>query len=147
LAYLSAVSGNLLSCLPLELKLRGKSTAQSFGKPIFYVDLVIRSGLTLEAAIQQARELDAARRAGGFDQAALEQAAKLGFEQGVFEDDAEDVAAVVEEFFPTLGEPGASAVSGISSPMLGHQLLSEKQAWSKALRKGVKDKVDSARNL
>jgi hypothetical protein len=129
LAYLSAVSGNLLSCLPLELKLRGKSTAQSFGNQIFYVDLVIRSGLTLEAAIQQARELDAARRAGGFDQAALEQAAKLGFEQGVFEDDAEDVAAVVEEFFPIIDTGMGAPIQPVPSaglPAMATTTLSAK---------------------
>lgn len=112
LSYLSAVSGNLLSCLPLELKLRGKSTAQSFGKPIFYVDLVVRTGTTLEAAIQQARELDAARKASGFDQAALEVAARAGFDRGLFEDDADDSSAVIEEFFPPIdaGAVGSGSV-------------------------------------
>ena len=82
LNYFSAVSGDLLACLPLELKLRGKSTAQSFGRPVYYVDLVVRSGITLEEAIVQASETDVRRKACGFDQAALDEAARLGFEQG-----------------------------------------------------------------
>jgi hypothetical protein len=40
LHYFSAVSGGLLACLPLELKLRGKSTTQSYRSAIYYVDLV-----------------------------------------------------------------------------------------------------------
>lgn len=39
----SAVSGGLLACLPLELKLRGKSTTQSFRSAIYYVDLGVRA--------------------------------------------------------------------------------------------------------
>lgn len=100
LAYFSAVSGGLLACLPLELKLRGKSTTLSHRAPIYYVDLVVRSGLTLELAIAQARELDEQRRGSGFDQAALDEAAGKGFVNGAFEELEEDVPAVVEEFYP-----------------------------------------------
>mgnify|MGYP003707184155 CR=1 FL=1 len=100
LEYFHAVSGGRLACMPLELKLRGKSTTMSYGTPIYYVDLVVRTGITLEQAITQARELDEQRQAGGFDQAALDEAARKGFANGAFEDLAEDVQAVVEEFYP-----------------------------------------------
>ena len=100
LQYFSAVSGDQLACLPLELKLRGKSTAMSHRAAIYYVDLVVRSGLTLDQAISEARERDSQRRQSGFDQAALDEAARQGFANGAFEDLAEDVSAVVEEFFP-----------------------------------------------
>ena len=100
LQYLQAVSGGLLACLPLELKLRGKSTTQSHRAPIFYVDLVIRSGMTLEQAITEARRLDGERKQAGFDQTALDEAARQGFANGAFEELEEDVPAVVEEFFP-----------------------------------------------
>jgi len=103
LAYLSAVSAGLLACLPLELKLRGKSTTMSYGTPIYYVDLVVRSGLTLEQAILQARELGERRQASGFDQVALDKAAGQGFANGAFEELAEDGAVVVEEFFAIEG--------------------------------------------
>lgn len=99
LQYFSAVSGNLLACLSLELKLRGKSTTQSYRSAIYYVDLGIRTGITLEDAIVEARELDARRKAAGFDQAALDVAAKLGFGNGAFEDSPEEASAVVEEFY------------------------------------------------
>ena len=100
LQYLQAVSGGLLACLPLELKLRGKSTTQSHRAPIFYVDLVIRSGMTLEQALTDARRLDGERKQAGFEQAALDEAARQGFANGAFEELEEDVPAVVEEFFP-----------------------------------------------
>ena len=76
LQYFQAVSGGVLACLPLELKLRGKSTTQSHRAPIFYVDLVIRSGMTLEQAITDARRLDGERKQAGFNQAALDEAAR-----------------------------------------------------------------------
>lgn len=100
LQYFSAVSGGRLPCMPLELKLRGKSTAMSHRSAIFYVDLVVRTGLTLEQAIAEAIQKDEARRAIGVNQEALDEAARRGFANGAFEDLAEDVPAVVEEFFP-----------------------------------------------
>jgi hypothetical protein len=107
LHYFRAVSGNLLACLPLELKLRGKSTTQSYRAPIYYVDLTVRSDSTLEEALTQARELDARRKLAGFDQNALDDAARLGFANGAFEDGPEERAAVAEEFYPA-AEPAQS---------------------------------------
>lgn len=94
LHYFRAVSGDLLSCLPLELKLRGKSTTQSFRSAIYYVDLGVRSGSKLEQALIEAKELDTRRRAAGFDQAALDAAARAGFANGAFEDSPDEQAAV-----------------------------------------------------
>ena len=107
LQYFQAVSGGLLACLPLELKLRGKSTTQSHRAPIFYVDLVVRSGMTLKEAIPEARRLEAERKEAGFDQSALDEAARQGFANGAFEELDEDGPSVVEEFFPD--EQGVAA--------------------------------------
>lgn len=100
LQYFQAVSGNHLACLPLELRLRGKSTRQSHGTPIFYVDITVRSGMSMEEALLAAKQLDETRKAAGFDQLALDTAALLGFGNGAFEDSEEDGRAVVEEFYP-----------------------------------------------
>lgn len=97
--YFNAVSGGLLACMPLELKLRGKSTTQSYKSAIYYVDLVVRLGSTIEETLSEARELDRQRKAWGYDQAALDEAAFAGFSNGAFEDSGEDVAAVVEELY------------------------------------------------
>lgn len=109
LHYFSAVSGNLLACLSLRLVLRGKSTTQSYRAAIYYVDLTVREGTTLEATIAEAREVDSRRKASGFDQEALDAAAKMGFATGAFEDSPEEAAAVAEEFFP---EPTGGADTG-----------------------------------
>ncbi|HEX8594349.1 MAG TPA: hydrolase or metal-binding protein [Pseudomonas sp.] len=102
LQYFSAISGNRLACLPLELRLRGKSTRQSHGTPIFYVDITVRSGLSLEDALLEAQQLEETRQAAGFDQSALDHAARQGFNNGAFEDSEEDTGAIVEEFFPSI---------------------------------------------
>ena len=101
LHYLQAISGNRLACLHLELRLRDKSTRQSHGTPIFYVDITVRSGLTLEEALLAAKQLDENRQATGFDQSALDHAARQGLINGAFEYSEEDTDAIVEEFFPT----------------------------------------------
>ena len=108
LQYFSAVSGWRLACMPLELKLRGKSTTMSHRAAIYYVDLVVRAGLSLEQAIEGARELEQRRQVSGFDQAALDEAARQGFANGAFEELEEDVQAVVEEFYPQDVPAGAA---------------------------------------
>ena len=100
LKYFHAVSGGLLATLPLELRLRGKSTTQSHRSAIYYVDLTVRSGMTMSEAISSARLQGAERSVQGFDQAALDEAARQGFAGGAFEESEEEGAAVVEEFYP-----------------------------------------------
>lgn len=102
LHYLQAISGDRLACLPLELRLRGKSTRQSHTTPIFYVDITVRGGLSLEDALLDAKQLEETRQAAGFDQSALDHAARLGFKNGAFEDSEEDIGSVVEELFPAV---------------------------------------------
>lgn len=100
LKYFHAVSGGHLSMLPLELRLRGKSTTKSHRTPIFYVDLTVKAGMTMTEAIANARSESEIRKASGFDQSALDEAARQGFAAGAFEESEEDGAAVVEEFYP-----------------------------------------------
>jgi hypothetical protein len=99
LNYYQAVSGNLLACLPLELRLRGKSTTQSHRAAVYYVDLTVREGMTLEEAIAEARKNDERRKAAGYDQAALDAAATQGFANGAFEESEEEIPAILEEFY------------------------------------------------
>jgi Recombination directionality factor-like len=122
LHYFHAVSGGRLASLPLELKLRGKSTAMSHRAAIFYVDLVIRTGLTLEQAIVDARQVDQQRKDSGFDQEALDEAARMGFANGAFEDLAEDLPAVVEEFYPEDGGEQRADSRGSADPGLKGKL-------------------------
>lgn len=100
LTYFFALSGGMLSCLPLELRLRGKSTTQSHRTPIYYVDLTTRSGATLADALAEAKAERERRREAGFDQAGLDLAASVGFANGAFEELDEDGSFCAEEFFP-----------------------------------------------
>ncbi|NHZ38574.1 recombination directionality factor [Massilia aquatica] len=109
LSYYRAVSGNLLACLPLELRLRGKSTTMSHRTPVYYVDLTVREGMTLEEGIAEARSNDERRKAVGYDQAALDESARQGFANGAFEESGEEIPEVVEEFFPDANANGGTA--------------------------------------
>ncbi|MDR9499947.1 MAG: hypothetical protein RI556_12285 [Hydrogenovibrio sp.] len=100
LQYFAAISNKRLACLPLALKLRGKSTRQSFGRPIFYVDLTLREGWSLHDTLAQAKALDEQRQAMGYDQQALDRAARKGYQRGAFEESAEEAQEVIEEFYP-----------------------------------------------
>ncbi len=135
LQYFQAISSNRLSCLPLELRLRGKSTRQSLGTPIFYVDITVRAGLSVEEALTEATRIERERQAAGFDQAALDQAARVGLANGAFEDTEEERNDVIEEFYPT-GEkqgaedlapqnrsnPGRTSAAGGNDPSLSEKL-------------------------
>lgn len=122
LHYLHALSGGLLASLPLELRLRGKSTTQSFGVPIFYVDLTTREGCSLVDTLKQARELAASRKAAGFDQEALDAAARGGYALGAFEESSEEGQAVVEEFFASVLPPATEPVGQNPTPSLAEKL-------------------------
>lgn len=100
MAYFSALTGGILASMPLELRLRGKSTTQSHRAPIYFVDLTLRAGQSLHEAVEQAR-IERAMQAGlGVDQAALDEAARRGFAMGAFEDMEDDGLPIIEEFFP-----------------------------------------------
>ncbi|HBO9053361.1 TPA: hypothetical protein L5D50_000822 [Pseudomonas aeruginosa] len=125
LQYFRAISGDRLACLPLELRLRGKSTRQSHGTPIFYVDITVRSGMAVEEALHAARQLDESRQAAGFDQAALDAAARQGFGNGTFEEDSEDGGSVVEEFFPETITAPDQPEAPAARPSLAEKLESQ----------------------
>ena len=99
LRYYHAASNGLLSCLPLQLTLRGKSTTQSYRTPVYYVDLTLREGIHLQEAIQTAKEIDQKSKLAGFNQNALDQIALQGYGHSQFEVDSEDGMNVVEEFY------------------------------------------------
>lgn len=100
LVYFEAVSGGNSRYLPLTLKLRGKSTTQSHRAPVFYVDLCLRDGVSLEEAVTQARAAAIQRENAGVEMAAMELGARKALANGTFEDSDEDVPAIVDEFYP-----------------------------------------------
>lgn len=99
LRYYHAASGDLLSCLPLQLTLRGKSTTQSYRTPIYYVDLTLRDGVNLNDAITSAKQIDDQSKQVGFNQEALDHVARQGYGNASFEIGAEEGLDIVEEFY------------------------------------------------
>jgi hypothetical protein len=139
LSYYQAISGNLLSCLLLQLKLRGKSTTQSYRSAIYYVDLTVRDGMSLNEAIQQARQLSQQRLEAGFDQAMLDQAAMAGLKNGLFELSEDEAGEVLEEFYADTSEgmldeqvQNAGSTSPADSTQGGGTLSLKQKLQSKA---------------
>ena len=99
LSYYHAASNGLLSCLPMQLTLRGKSTTQSYRTPVYYVDLTLRDSVHLQEAIHTAKEIDQKSKLCGFNQAALDQVARQCFANAMFEMNVEEGLDLVEEFY------------------------------------------------
>ena len=108
LSYYQAISGDLLACLPLQLKLRGKSTTQSHRSAIYYVDLTLRDNHTLAEALQQAKTLNQQRQEMGFQQQALDLAAQAGFNNAQFEFSEEEIPELLEEFYPNADDDNSA---------------------------------------
>lgn len=100
LSYYSAASGGLLSCLPLQLTLRGKSTTQSYRQPVYYVDLTLQDGVSLNDAIRIAKEIDKQSKEAGFYQEAVDFVAKQGFANAQFEIHSEEGIEIMDEYYP-----------------------------------------------
>lgn len=131
LRYYHAAVNGLLSCLPLQLTLRGKSTSQSYGTPIYYVDLTLREGISLQQAILGAKQLQQEALACGFQQESLDQVARQGYANAVFDrDEGDDGMQVVEEFY---SEPSTETSSADPS-----QNISELQHIQQGLQHSVR---------
>jgi len=125
LRYFHAISGGNLATLPLELKLRGKSTTQSPRAPIYYVDLTLRAEQSMEDAVSHARETAKVRENQGINQAELDKVAHAGLLNAQFEYTEEEGLQVVEEFVPEGTAPSGNAqpqpVQGLSQKLAGKQ--------------------------
>ena len=100
LKYFEAVSGGLTHYLPLLLRLRAKTTTQSYRTPVYFVDLTLRDGDDLTKVVAQARAEAEQALEAGIDTAQLETAAKALLGNGQFEDTVEEVPQLLEEFYP-----------------------------------------------
>lgn len=142
LSYYHAASNGLLSCLPLQLTLRGKSTTQSYRQPVYYVDLTLRDGIHLQEAIQTAKEIDQKSKLCGFNQAALDQMARQGYGNTRFEVNAEEGLDLVEEFYNDKGFESESVQTEIKnkskSELKSHQGEGVVQEIQKSLKQNVR---------
>lgn len=133
LSYYQAASGDLLSCLPLQLILRGKSTTQSYRTPIYYVDLTLRDNISLHDAIIQARQMDEEAKVAGFYQEALDHVARVGFAQGFAGVDmdlgnmqGEDNFDVMEEFYAEEAVEVGNTDTGNADANVGNSIKPDK---------------------
>ena len=145
LRYLFAVTGGLLASLPLELRLRGKSTTLSHRTPIYYVDLTLRSGASLAQLIARARLEREQQAALGLDQAALDEAARQGLALGDFEESEEEGVKVVEEFYPDeAGDSSAGFQRGNVPTQAARQSLPPSSEPKPSLATKLRRKLDDA---
>jgi hypothetical protein len=71
---------------------------------VYYVDLILREGISLNEAIIQAKQIDEQSKQAGFYQEAVDFTAKQGFANGRMEVDMEEGLDVVEEFYQPVEE-------------------------------------------
>ena len=91
----------------------------------------------LKQAVQDAGAIDRELSAHGFDQAALEVAAKLGYVNSCFEVDADDMADVVEEFYPMEMNQDHNNSNGQQHIQNGSQTIHDVRSIEQGLRQSV----------
>lgn len=128
LQYFEAVSGGNTRYLPLQLKLRAKSTTQSHRAPVYFVDLCLRDGIGLDDAVTQAIAEAAKSEQAGVGIKTLEQVARTGLGNGAFEDSEEEAPAIVEEFYSETGACDATGTTTSGKPTLQNKLDSKARA-------------------
>ena len=89
LHYLHSVLGGRLVGVPFILKLRQKSSVQSYQSIFYYADLV--PAVSLIEAAKLAKLTAEQMEEAGLDQAAFEQAVQRGLDNGPFEDTLDDL--------------------------------------------------------
>jgi hypothetical protein len=141
LSYYHAASNGLLSCLPLQLTLRGKSTTQSYRQPVYYVDLTLRDGIHLQEAIQTAKEIDQKSKLCGFNQAALDQMARQGYGNARFEVNAEEGLDLVEEFYNDKGFESESVQTEIKNKSKSELKSYQGEGVVQEIQKSLKQNV------
>ena len=116
------MSGGHTRYLPLTLRLRAKSTTQSYRTPVYYVDLTLREETNLTEAVRLAQEAALRDQEAGLAIDQMEQAARELLRNGQFEDIDEEVPMLLEEFYPeasadeTNGNASAEATTSHSAP-------------------------------
>ena len=143
LNYYSAASGGLLSCLPLQLTLRGKSTTQSYRQPVYYVDLTLREGISLNDAITQAKQIDEQSKQAGFYQEAVDHIARRGFANVRFEADIEGELGLVEEFYSDEGVNSEVEQAQPSSNVKATPKFNQGDGFVQDIQKGLRGNVQA----
>lgn len=89
----------LLKGLPLSLVMRAKSTTQSMGQPVYYLDLMVREGKKLYEALKEAKEIRNIEEEAGLNQQAYELMVKKGLANSAFAETEEDGMEILQDFY------------------------------------------------
>ena len=125
------------------LKLRAKSTTQSHRTPVYYVDICLRDGVSLEDAVAQAKSAAVQQAEAGVDIDALEQAARTALANGAFEDSVEEAPAVAEEFYPegSDGEMGEGSTEKAADQATAGGVASASRLSERLATKAAREKA------
>lgn len=110
LNYLYGLTNGKVAGMPLDLVIRADSSQQSMWTTYYYLDLVIRKGFSLVQAIKEAHIFHQEWEDYGVSRDAFEEQARQGIANGMFEDSAEDLSSILEEFFPEHSDTGPTQV-------------------------------------
>lgn len=95
--YYSLFGGKLRG-IPFNLIMRAKSTAQSMGQPVYYLDLTLR-GKSTQEAMAIAKETAEAETKAGMAQNEFEATMLAGLRNSAFLETEEDGVDIIEEFY------------------------------------------------
>jgi hypothetical protein len=90
--------------------------------------------MTLEESIVDAQKLDARRKDCGYDQRALDEAGRKGFDNATFEFSEEETPEIIEEFYPAATDDGVAANEVSNPPAVNQKPSLKDKLESKALR-------------
>lgn len=127
LEYMAALTGGKIAGMPCNLVMRSKSTAASYRKPIFYLDLEPAGDLL--TAIKTANEFQAEWAANGLDRDALEMAVEAGLNAAPFFEASEDGAEIVSEFYDNVDvDKETGEITPNATNATSHQAANEASA-------------------
>ncbi len=90
--------------------------------------------MTLEESITDAQKLDTRRKECGYDQRALDEAGRKGFDNAVFEFSEEETPEIIEEFYPVATDDGSTTNEATNQPVVNHKPSLKDKLESKVLR-------------
>jgi hypothetical protein len=94
-----SLCNGMLKGLPLSLVMRAKSTTQSMGQAVYYLDLVLREGVSMVDAVKRAKELHQVQEEAGLNQQAFEMMVKKGLANSAFAETEEDGMDILQDFY------------------------------------------------
>lgn len=111
LSYLQALTGGPLAGIPLTLRLRAKTSSNSYRSVLYFVDILVREGMTLVEAIEAGKAAREVWANAGFSRAAFENAVRDGLARSPFIESEDDGVELLDDFI----EPASHEVTAQSN--------------------------------